>query len=75
MFNPHKIIERCFHSSLSIFFAWWFLMAGPAGNFSPRIYMVIGPFDTKVACEGIMTRVAAEKGNTVFECWEGSAYK
>ncbi len=50
-------------------------MAGPAGNFSPRIYMVIGPFDTKVACEGIMTRVAAEKGNTVFECWEGSAYK
>lgn len=55
-----------------VLFAWWFLMAGQGGSFAPSIYMVIGPFNTKEACDALANQVKAQnEKTTVFPCWEG----
>lgn len=57
-----------------MFFAWYFVMAGNGGSFTPRIYMQFGPYDTEDDCQnyaaGIVTK--AGKGILIFPCWKWS---
>ncbi|MBS3902950.1 MAG: hypothetical protein KGZ30_01075 [Anaplasmataceae bacterium] len=55
-----------------LIFAWWFLLVGDGGSFAPKIFMVVGPFNTEDDCIDRSDWAKKNGAEKISVCWEGA---